>query len=70
MSAPARTALHLVRPRAAPLAVAPADWVVYLDPLELAPPGPTAPPPPVPAGRIDHEQLIALTFAADLVITW
>lgn len=62
--------LHLVRPgaRAEPVAepVADRDWVVYLDPLELADRG----APPLPPGPIKHEQLVALVFAADLVITW
>ena len=61
-----RQVLHLVRPGAAPAPLADRDWVVYLDPLQLAARG----APPVPPGPIDHEQLIALVFAADLVITW
>jgi hypothetical protein len=62
-----RTVLHLVRPGATPVRVADRDWVVYLQPLELAP---SAHPAPLPAGRIDHDQLVALSFAADLVVTW
>jgi hypothetical protein len=64
-----RTVLHLVRPGASPAAVADRDWVVYLQPLELARAGapPTAPFPP---GPLDHDQLVALAFAADLVVTW
>ena len=62
-----RTVLHLVRPGATPPVVAERDWVVYLQALELAPP---AHPAPLPAGRITHDQLVALSFAADLVITW
>lgn len=61
-----RRVLHLVRPGARPEAVADRDWVVYLDPLELAPRG----APPLPPGPLDHDQLVALTFAADLVVTW
>ena len=61
-----RQVLHLVRPGAAPAPLADRDWVVYLDPLQLAARG----APPVSPGPIDHEQLIALVFAADLVITW
>lgn len=58
--------LHLVR-RGEPAAVADTDWIVYLDPSpELAPQG----APPLPAGPIDHDQLVLLVFAADLVVTW
>jgi hypothetical protein len=64
-----RRVLHLVRDGAVPALVAEPDWVVYL------PPG--APPqlavrgePPIPAGPIDHDQLVALLAAADLVVTW
>ena len=60
-----RTVLHLVRPGAAPV-VADRDWVVYLQPMQLAPAG----APPVPPGPIDHDQLVVLVFAADLVVTW
>ena len=63
-----RTLLHLVRGNAAPSVVAERDWVVYLQPMQLAPRG--APPAPCPPGPIDHDQLVALLFAADLVITW
>lgn len=62
-----RTVLHLVRPGARPAAVADRDWVVYLQPLELARAGATAPFPP---GPLDHDQLVVLAFAADLVVTW
>jgi hypothetical protein len=62
-----RTTLHLVRPGAAAPPVAERDWVVYLQPLELAPPARSA---PLPAGPLSHDQLLALIFAADLVITW
>jgi len=62
--------LHLVRPGAHPAVLADRDWVVYLDPPELADRG----APPGPPGPIDHEQLfdliVALSFAADLVVTW
>jgi hypothetical protein len=62
-----RTTLHLVRPGAAAPAVAERDWVVYLQPLELAPSAHSA---PLPAGPLSHDQLISLVFAADLVVTW
>lgn len=63
-----RQALHLVRPGAEPAALAEHDWVVYLDPRgpRLAARG----APPHPPGPIDHDALIALTFAAAIVITW
>ena len=62
-----RTVLHLAR-AGEPLALAERDWIVYLGPggLELAPHG----QPPLPTGSIDHEQLVRLVFAADLVVTW
>jgi hypothetical protein len=64
-----RTVLHLVRAGAAPAAVAERDWVVYLQPLQLVRGG--APhTAPLPTGPLDHDQLVALTFAADLVVTW
>ena len=47
-------------------AVADRDWVVYLQRLQLAPHG----KPPVTPGPIDHDQLLALCFAARRVITW
>ena len=67
-----RTVLHLVRPGAAdalPPVVADRDWVVYLQPMALVRGGVphTAPLPP---GPIDHDQIVALVFAADLVVTW
>ncbi len=63
--------LHLVRPDAVPAVLADRDWVVYLSPdralgMQLAPRG----APPLPPGPIDHDHLIVLSFAADLVITW
>ena len=61
----ARTVLHLVRAGRAPLAVADHDWVVYLAPPRLV--QGTAPYPP---GALDHDQVVALAFAADLVVTW
>jgi hypothetical protein len=61
-----RAVLHLVRPGRAPAALADRDWLVYLEPLQLAARG----APPVPPGSIDHDQLVALVFAADLVVTW
>ena len=64
-----RTALHLVRAGAAPSVVAERDWVVYLQPTRLVQGG--APlTAPFTLGSIDHDQLITLVFAADLVITW
>lgn len=62
-----KTTLHLVRTRTTSPALAERDWVVYLDGMELAP---SAHPAPLPPGRIDHDQLVALSFAADRVITW
>ena len=62
-----RTVLHLVRPGATPQQVAERDWVVYLSPSELVLAVATA---PLPAGPLTHEQLVALSFAADLVVTW
>ena len=63
-----RTVLHLVRPGATPAVVAEGDWVVYLNgpELVLAPQG----APPLPSGPVTHDQLVALSFAADLVVTW
>ena len=67
-----RTVLHLVRPAAEaalPPVVAERDWVVYLQPMRLVHGGAphTAPFPP---GSLDHDQVVALVFAADLVVTW
>jgi hypothetical protein len=64
-----RTVLHLVRQNAAPSAVAERDWVVYLQPTTLARGG-TPHTAPYPLGPIDHDQVVALAFAADLVVTW
>ncbi len=64
-----RTVLHLVRDGATPAQVAERDWVVYLWPIRLAHGG--APhTAPLPLGPLDHDQVVALAFAADLVITW
>lgn len=64
-----KTVLHLVRANAAPQAVAEPDWVVYLQPTTLVQGG--APhTAPCSLGPIDHDQLVALAFSADLVITW
>jgi hypothetical protein len=64
-----RTVLHLVRERTLPAAVAERDWVVYLQPVELAQGG-TPHTAPFPPGPLDHDQVVALAFAADLVVTW
>ncbi|MBA3398161.1 MAG: hypothetical protein H0T89_36380 [Deltaproteobacteria bacterium] len=66
-----RQRLHLVRTRATaePAVLDDRDWVVYLNDqrgLRLAPHG----APPVPAGPIDHAQLVQLLERADLVVTW
>jgi hypothetical protein len=57
--------LHLVRGGVAPL-VADDDWIVYLEPMRLAPHG----TPPLPPGPLDHDQLVVLVFAAGRVVTW
>lgn len=64
-----KVVLHLVRENAAPAAVTERDWVVYLQPTRLVQGGEphTA---PFPLGPIDHDQVVALAFAADLVVTW
>ncbi|HEU4731498.1 MAG TPA: hypothetical protein VFT22_26570 [Kofleriaceae bacterium] len=64
-----RTVLHLVRAGAAPSMVAERDWVVYLQPMTLVAGG-TPHTAPFAPGSLDHDQLVTLTFAADLVITW
>lgn len=66
-----RRILHIVRADAVPAVVAERDWVVYLSQvptpeMQLAPRG----EPPIASGPIDHDQLVALSFAADLVVTW
>lgn len=59
--------LHVIRDRAPPPGVVAAgDWVVYLHRMELDAHG----APPLPAGPLDHDQLVQLTFAAARVITW
>jgi hypothetical protein len=64
-----RVVLHLVRANAAPAMVADRDWVVYLQPARLVQGG--APhTAPFPLGPVDHDQVVALAFAADLVVTW
>lgn len=72
-----RTVLHLVRPGAPPPLVAAHDWVVYLQDLAFVPgpagvgaPGLPPTPPPISPGQIDHDQLLTLCFAADVVVTW
>ncbi len=65
-----RTVLHVVRSGARPphdAMVAERDWVVYLQPEVLAP---SPLPAPFPPGPLTHDQLVALSFAADLVVTW
>ena len=64
-----RVVLHLVRDDAAPTVVADGDWVVYLQPTRLVRGG-TPYTAPCPLGPIDHDQVVALVFAADLVVTW
>jgi hypothetical protein len=64
-----KTVLHLVRANAVPAAVAEHDWVVYLQPTTLVAGG-TPHSAPYPLGPIDHDQVVALAFAADLVVTW
>ncbi len=54
--------LHIVRRDATTPAFAPDDWVVYLQPLRLTTGG--------EPGPITHDDLVALIFAADLVIAW
>jgi hypothetical protein len=57
--------LHLVR-TGEPLILDDHDWVVYLQRMQLAVRG----EPTVAPGTIDHDQLVALIFAADRVVTW
>lgn len=58
--------LHLVR-AGEPAVLDDGDWVVY---LQDAPRLDARGEPPLPAGPIDHEQLVTLVFAADRVVTW
>jgi hypothetical protein len=64
-----RTLLHLVRAEAPSSVIADGDWVVYLQPARLVQGG-TPHTAPLPLGPIDHDQVVALVFAADLVVTW
>lgn len=64
-----RIVLHLVRANTVPAVVAERDWVVYLQPTRLVQGG-TPHTAPCPLGPIDHDQVVALAFAADLVVTW
>jgi hypothetical protein len=57
--------LHVVRSGEPPV-LDDHDWVVYLQPMQLAARG----EPPIAPGPIDHEQLVLLVFAADRVVTW
>ena len=57
--------LHLVRGTAPAGVVADDDWVVQLGDMRLDTPAAS-----IPAGRIDHDQLVALIAAADKVVTW
>lgn len=61
--------LHLIRANAAPAGVAEHDWVVYLQPTRLVQGG-VPHTAPFPLGPVDHDQLLALVFAAGLVVTW
>jgi hypothetical protein len=62
-----RTVLHLVRGGVPPKQlVAERDWLVYLQEMQLSPHG----EPPIRPGQITYDQLVALTFTADLVVTW
>jgi hypothetical protein len=61
--------LHLVRANAAPAVVGERDWVVSLEPTRLVHGG-TPHTAPFPLGLVDHDQVVALAFAADLVVTW
>jgi hypothetical protein len=64
------TTLHVVRgddPAGGPPIdlVADADWIVYLHPAPRL-----VTPATIPAGPNTHDDLVALCFAADRVITW
>lgn len=65
-----RTVLHLVRGDVTPAAVADRDWVVYLHGQARLTVGGTPHAAPVALGELDHDQLVQLVFAADLVVTW
>jgi hypothetical protein len=64
-----RLVLHLVRTTPPPVEVAERDWVVYLDPAQLVQGG-VPHTAPIPLGPLDHDQIVTLAFAADLVVTW
>jgi hypothetical protein len=55
--------LHLIRNPPPESAIAEQDWVIYMDRLELV----RGHEPPE---AIDHDQLVALIFTADRVVTW
>jgi hypothetical protein len=55
--------LHLIRTAAPRSAISEGDWVIYMDRLELVR-GREAPE------AIDYDQLVALIFTADHVVTW
>jgi hypothetical protein len=57
--------LHLVR-AGEPAVLDEPDWIVYLPTMRLAEHG----APPLPPGPITPDQLVAIIFAADLVVTW
>ena len=65
-----RTVLHLVRAGATPALVAERDWVVYLHPTTRLAQGGAPHTAPLPLGPLDHDQVVALAVAADLVVTW
>jgi hypothetical protein len=49
--------------------VAERDWMVSVEPTTLVQGG-TPHTAPFPLGPVDHDQVVALAFAADLVVTW
>jgi hypothetical protein len=55
--------LHLVRTPPPEPVVADGDWVIYMDRLEIVR-GHEAPV------AIDYEQLVAVIFSADRIVTW
>lgn len=65
-----KTILHLVRAGATPAGVADHHWVVYLQPTRLVHGGVAPREAPLPLGPIEYDQVVALVFAADLVVTW
>lgn len=64
-----KVVLHLVRANATPTGVAERDWVVYLQPTRLVQGG-VPHTAPFSLGPVDHDQVVALAFAAGLVVTW